>query len=61
MGDGVVIWWLVLSLNGLPMSSIEPFNSEEGCKLAGRAAQFDAFDCVDVAIPYGAYGERSST
>lgn len=59
MGDGMVIWFVAFSMNGLLFATVEPFNSEEACRLAGEEAHLYQFDCVPVPAPPGMMWESS--
>lgn len=54
MGDGLILWFLAFTMNGLTFSTVEPFHSEEACHMAAKTAGMDrgSYSCVDIpALP----------
>jgi hypothetical protein len=49
----ITMWILAITINGLAFTTIEPFNSEEGCVLAAKTigAQPDQFTCISRDYP----------
>lgn len=47
----ITVWYLGIILNGLPLMSVQPFNSEAGCILAAKLVEQEKFECVPMQIP----------